>query len=375
MKKVTLVFSDIEVGTGNNTDDFVEEKLFCDTLKSNFHYHKKYNIDLVLNGDIFDFLKAPYKNSYPRHVTEKISLWKLEHMHKAHPGFFETLTEFINLGNTRIIFVIGNHDYDIIYSKIKKQLRKLILKDKIKMKKKIIFPGFEFKSYQVLFEHGSQMDQFFRVDPSTLIHPKIQTVIEEPFLLVPWGFNALKEHLLIIKEEFPILERVFPKDKIINKLNTQVKKRVIFDTFFYMLKSFFYTQFRYKKDKLYNFTWNDFKKYMRNFLNKDYDLKFEDKAEMKLLSSRFKVISYGHNHLSSLYKIKGKYILNTTTWRDEYEYSEETKTYKPLKKSYGFILHDKQKVYDIKLIYVKSEQKELKPSDIRGLKPISQSYK
>ena len=107
MQKLTLVFSDIEIGIGNNTDDFVEEKLFCDTLKSNFHYHKKYNMDLVLNGDIFDFLKASYKNTYPRHVTEKISIWKLEHMYKAHPDFFNTLTEFINLENTRIIFIIG----------------------------------------------------------------------------------------------------------------------------------------------------------------------------------------------------------------------------------------------------------------------------
>jgi len=368
MQKLTLVFSDIEVGIGNNTDDFVEDKLFCETLRSNFHHHKKYNIDLVLNGDIFDFLKAPYKNTYPRHITENISLWKLEHMHKAHPDFFNILSEFINLGNTRIIFIIGNHDYNIIYSKIKKELRKIILKDKVKMKKKIVFPGFEFKSYQVLFEHGSQLDQFFRVDPNTLIHPKIQTVIEEPFLLVPWGYNALKEHFIKIKEEFPMLERIFPKNKTLNTLNNQVKKRVIIDTFFYMLKSFFYTQFRYKKDKLYNFTWEDFKKYMRNFLKKDYDVRFEDKAEIKLLSSKFKVISYGHNHVSSLYKIKEKYILNTNTWRDEYEYSENTKTYLPTKKSYGFIIHDKQKIYKIKLIYVNSQQKELKPSEIKGLK-------
>lgn len=368
MQKLTLTFSDIEVGIGNNTDDFIEEDLFCNTLRSNFHYSQKYPIDLVLNGDIFDFLKAPYKNTYPRHVTEKISLWKLEHMHKAHPKFFNILHEFLRLGNTRVIFVIGNHDYNIIYSKIKKELRNLISKDKEEFKKRIVFPGFEFKSYQVLFEHGSQLDQFFYVDPKALIHPKIQTIVEKPFLLVPWGYNALKEHLIWIKEDFPILERIFPKNKTINLLDKQVKKRVIVDTFFYMLKSFFFTQFRYKQDKLYNFTWQDFKKYMRNFLQKDYDIKFEDKAEMKLLSSRFKVIAFGHNHVSALYKIKDKYILNTNTWRDEYEYSEETKTYHPSKKSYGFIIHDKNKIYNIKLHYVKSNQKELKPSEIKGLK-------
>jgi predicted phosphodiesterase len=289
-------------------------------------------------------------------------------MHKAHPKFFNVLHEFINLENTRIIYIIGNHDYNIIYSKIKKKFREYVFKELPINKKRIVFPGFEFKSYQVLFEHGSQLDQFFKVDPKNLIHPKIQTIVEEPFLLFPWGYNALKEHFILIKEEFPILERVFPTNKTLNMLDNQVKKRVILDTFFYMLKSFFFTQFRYKQDKLYNFTWEDFKKYMHNFLKKDYEIKFEDKAEIKLLSSRFKVISYGHNHVSALYKIKGKYILNTNTWRDEYQYSEETKTYNPTKKSYGFIIHDKKKVHDIKLHYVKSKQKSLKPSEIKGLK-------
>ncbi len=370
MQKLTLIFSDIEIGIGNTTDDFVEDDLFCETLRSNFHYSKKYPIDLVLNGDIFDFLKAPYKKTYPRHVTEKISLWKLEHMYKAHPKFFNILHEFLSLGNTRVIFVIGNHDYDLIYKKIKNELKRILSNNNEEIKKRIIFPGFEFKSYQILFEHGSQMDQFFYVDPKSLIHPKIQTIVDKPFLLVPWGYNALREHLLIIKEEFPLIERIFPKKQVIDLLDTNIKKRVIVDTFFYMLKSFFFTQFRYKQDKLYNFTWQDFKKYMRNFLKKDYDIKFNDKAEMKLLSSRFKVISFGHNHISSLYKVKDKYILNTNTWRDEYEYSDQTKTYHPTKKDYGFILHDKQKIYEIKLIHVKSNQRQLKPSEIKGLKPL-----
>jgi len=58
--------------------------------------------------------------------------------------------------------------------------------------------------------------------------------------------NDIRQHI-----DNPMLERIFPKNKTLNTLNNQVKKRVIIDTFFYMLKSFFYTQFRYKKDKLY----------------------------------------------------------------------------------------------------------------------------
>ena len=88
MQKLTLIFSDTEFGEGNATDDFVEDELLIETISKNFHYGKEYPIDFIFNGDTFDFLKAPYKGKYPRHITEKISLWKLEEIQKAHLLFF-----------------------------------------------------------------------------------------------------------------------------------------------------------------------------------------------------------------------------------------------------------------------------------------------
>ncbi|MBL7051932.1 MAG: hypothetical protein ISS01_02480, partial [Nanoarchaeota archaeon] len=50
MDKLTLIFSDIEAGSGTNTDDLVEEDLLCQVIRNNFSYAKKYHTDLVLNG-------------------------------------------------------------------------------------------------------------------------------------------------------------------------------------------------------------------------------------------------------------------------------------------------------------------------------------
>ena len=73
--KLTLLFSDTEFGAGNRTDDFIEEDLFCKTLRGVFDEAKKQATDLIFIGDTFDFLKCPLKDgSFPRHFTENRSL-------------------------------------------------------------------------------------------------------------------------------------------------------------------------------------------------------------------------------------------------------------------------------------------------------------
>ena len=73
--RLSLLFSDTELGGGNRSDDFLEEGLFCDTLKGIFDDAKKNPCDLIFNGDTFDFIKCPLKDgSYPRHFTEKRSV-------------------------------------------------------------------------------------------------------------------------------------------------------------------------------------------------------------------------------------------------------------------------------------------------------------
>ena len=140
MQKLTLLFSDTELGEGNATDDFVEDELFIDTLQKNFHYGKEYPIDFIFNGDTFDFLKAPYKGTHPRHVTETISLWKLTRIQKAHPTFFKALHECLKTNpKSRIIFIHGNHDFDLEFKGVQQKLKDYITQDK-EEQKRILFP-------------------------------------------------------------------------------------------------------------------------------------------------------------------------------------------------------------------------------------------
>ncbi|MSR86301.1 hypothetical protein EXS74_02810 [Candidatus Woesearchaeota archaeon] len=364
MQKLTLLFSDTELGEGNATDDFVEDELFLDTLKKNFHYGEKYPIDFIFNGDTFDFLKAPYKGKYPRHVTANISLWKLGKIYKAHTSFFKTLGECLNTNpKSRIIFIYGNHDFDIEFKLVQAQVKEYITKDK-EEQKRVLFPGFEITDGLVHIEHGSQMDVFFEMDPEKMVHTSPTKVSPEPFLMTPWGFNAIYDHYLGIKEEYPLVERLTPRARTIELLPLKLKKKMIVDAFWYMAKSFFYTQFRHRKDPMRQFPLLEFKKYVHHFLEGEFEIKIDKRVKKKLQENKYKVLVIGHTHKPRILKVKGKFILNTGSWRDEYQLNEKEKCYIPKVKSYGFIIHDEHEIQEIKLLKRRSQQKPIAIKDI-----------
>jgi UDP-2,3-diacylglucosamine pyrophosphatase LpxH len=237
----------------------------------------------------------------------------------------------------------------LVFPKVQEELKKLIKGDKI------LFPGFEYTDNLVHYEHGSQLDDLFYINPKKIIsNPQDK----QPFLLLPWYFNAMTEHYFPLKEEYPVIERLQPRAKVLEILPLRLKKKIIFDIVFYMIKSLLYTQFKHWDDILYRFSYTEFKKYFKKLVHKEFELQFENRAKEVLLKNEYSVIVYGHNHKEDLIRIKNKSILNTGNWRDEYELNPEKASYLPKDKSYGFIMFDEEKIYDIKLIKVKTNQKE-----------------
>lgn len=367
MRRLLLIFSDIEAGGGTATDDFVEDELLCRTLQENFRYTKEYPTDLILNGDTFDFMKSPYKGAYPRHITENVSLWKLEKIREAHPQIFNVFGKFLKSNKrTRIIFVHGNHDFDLVYPKVQERVKKIIAGNDKKLKARILFPGFEFEDGLVFVEHGSQLDKFFTVDPQKLVYYSETHFVGEPFLLFPWGYNALYDHFIHIKEEIPFTERLMPRLRAISILPKRYQRKLLFGTAWYMVKGFCWTQFRHWDDKLYRLHPREFWKYFRALAKKRFELRIIGPAKRKLRKSKYKVLAIGHSHISNIYRVKKKVVLNTGNWRDEYTYSRSGKKFIPKQKSYGFVLNDKNNV-KLKLIKVPSQQKEISVSELKEM--------
>ena len=101
IQKEIIVLGDIEMGAGNLTDDFISDNALFELISE--LKERPHPVDLILNGDIFDFLKCPYFKQnqlvYTRHVTEDISLSKLNLIYKAHERVFYALKRFVRNKN------------------------------------------------------------------------------------------------------------------------------------------------------------------------------------------------------------------------------------------------------------------------------------
>jgi UDP-2,3-diacylglucosamine pyrophosphatase LpxH len=151
-------------------------------------------VELILNGDIFDFDSVmalpeapPYRISWLEkarglHAEEPKSCFKIERILENHPVWISALRDFIIRGN-RAVFVIGNHDLELHYTSVQKIiLRFLDLPEE--WKSNVVFNEFFYVSNQdTLIEHGNQYDPYCVCqDP---INPLIQRFnkieVRQPF--------------------------------------------------------------------------------------------------------------------------------------------------------------------------------------------------
>ena len=123
MKQI-IVLGDVELGAGNRTDDFIADRKLAQLI---IRLSKKsHPIDLVFNGDTFDFLKCPYMlnpTKYTRYVSAEIALKKLELVYNAHPAVFHAMKQFGSKKNKKVIFIRGNHDVEIAFTEVQDKLK------------------------------------------------------------------------------------------------------------------------------------------------------------------------------------------------------------------------------------------------------------
>ena len=129
---------------------------------------------LVFNGDTIDFMhmgltvaehiqleaeEALYGLSFAR----RRSRWKLQEIAKYHHRAFKALAQFIEQGN-QCVFVVGNHDADLWFEKVRRDLTSLIARHtrRPKVAKRLIHfaPWFYYEEGRVYIEHGHRFDAY-----------------------------------------------------------------------------------------------------------------------------------------------------------------------------------------------------------------------
>lgn len=117
------------------------------------------DVELIINGDCFDFLAIP---PYVAHGTMDTgtALGKLETILSAHRPFFETLQRFITLPGRYVTFLVGNHDIELFFDEVQARIREAIYNGTREQGQDIYFchTSFYRPLLDVYIEHGSQYD-------------------------------------------------------------------------------------------------------------------------------------------------------------------------------------------------------------------------
>jgi UDP-2,3-diacylglucosamine pyrophosphatase LpxH len=326
MHEKLFVVSDIEMGRGDIVDDFGDDDQLVEFIAQIGKTEPDTPVTLILNGDIFDFLKMPYKDKHPHHITEKISLWKLNEVFKKHPKVIEALKRFLHKNGHKIHFVIGNHDADVIWPEVQEKIKK-----HLDAGNNVTF-GYYYERPGIHIEHGHLHDPLFMTDVKRAFtkHKGIN------ILNIPFGAKICFTHLINFKKDFPYEEKLFPKHMIFDikpelkkRQNKMVRDIILKDVILNPVFRFYDRTNRVPYFKL-----------LRHLFS--YGSKIMDNAMFLPLTIRTMVKKHpgselyilGHAHLMAEYDYKNRKILITDTWRNEYDLNRNSEK---KKKSYAEI--------------------------------------
>jgi UDP-2,3-diacylglucosamine pyrophosphatase LpxH len=159
------------------TREFFFDQTFAAFLRHIVSMAGGSEVELVLNGDIFDFDSVlalpeapPYRISWLEEIRglnaeEEKSVFKIDRILDDHKDWLEALRWFLICGH-RVVFVIGNHDLELHWPAVQARvLERLALpgpyKDNVRF-----CEWFYISNEDSLIEHGNQQDPYcLCVDP------------------------------------------------------------------------------------------------------------------------------------------------------------------------------------------------------------------
>lgn len=178
----SIVLSDIHLSDAEPDHElrplwkkFKRKEFFIDQDFSNFlekiQSESPNHIELILNGDIFDFDSVmkipenptfrldPYELRFGLNSLEDKSIFKIDTILSEHSIFTEALSSFIRNGHS-VIFVIGNHDIELNWIGVQNKIKEKLKIDSNHHKNIRFCEFFYISNKDTLVEHGHQYDPY-----------------------------------------------------------------------------------------------------------------------------------------------------------------------------------------------------------------------
>lgn len=324
--RVVIVFSDIEMGPGGPVDDFPHPEFLAGLIDAYDHgLSKGLLVDLVFNGDTFDFLKTSVGGAWPHHITAEVALAKLERIIQAHAPFFDAVRRFLDgsMGNRRVHFVAGNHDAELLFEEVQLAVRRRI------GAQGICFPGFALDIGDVHIEHGQQRDPMFRMDPNRLFIEHSGKRI----LNLSWGAVALLEVAMPLQPHLHQLDRIKPR-KALFDLIPEVREFLVGAYWQYWTRDYWQGFFR-NQDPIKRVSWSMFREVVYRFGTNDPELREDDPLDELLLEGPYSVLLAGHTHRPSLISWGTRRLLRTGCLRNEFMLGDAGRSLQPIPKVFA----------------------------------------
>lgn len=215
MKSMRLVVSDLHLGTGfqsgrlNPHEDFYEDDRFAELLA---HYDviagEDTEIELILNGDIFDLLKVKIDGGWPTEITEEIAIEKLRLCLEGHPKFALALRRFLSGKRRRLVYLPGNHDLDMWFPGPQELFKRYVAPGELAERVRFITSSDTYYLPEgIQIRHGHQLERIHRVDYSRMVREHADG---RRLLDLPYGSLWILEVLNPAKELRSNVDRIQP---------------------------------------------------------------------------------------------------------------------------------------------------------------------
>ncbi len=269
------------------------------------------NVELFINGDFLDFLNVPYLGEFEEGITEEIALAKCDAIFEGHPRVMAALKKFASKPNKKITYLVGNHDAELFYEKVREKItRHWDPEDQYPSEKVQVLANVDRVRYAEGLEirHGNQFEATNQLD---FQNPVIKLNNGISVLNIPWGSIYVLKIINRMKWQRSNLDKVRP-------IKVFAFFGLIFDPIF-TLKFVLLSTFYFFKTRIFSRSQNLFG--FRNTLKilsqeGSFFLDLENEARQTLEADpTIHTIVFGHTHLP-MHRVyaNGRQYLNSGTW-------------------------------------------------------------
>jgi UDP-2,3-diacylglucosamine pyrophosphatase LpxH len=335
-RKYKLIISDLHLNTGQTPGHLNPYESFgADDKLSEFlryystDFYEDEDVELIIDGDFYDFLQVKVEGGFPDQVTESIAVQKIKACMDGHPKVHKALQEFIRAPHKRITVIPGNHDWDLVFPKVQESFRERLAGSKTDTRVQFVCDReyYQFDGIQV--HHGMQFEamQYHNFREQFLTNDG-----SEPILNMPWGSIFVMKVITRLKEERPYVDKIRP-------FWAYLIRALVFDPIFAM-KVLFLATIYFIKTRLLTF------KHFRSRLRQTWLIMREAEAYPDLghkvrhlfeQHPEVHTIVLGHTHIPQVRRYEGdRQYINTGCWTQTL--SLEMESYgRESKPTYAFI--------------------------------------